>query len=247
MKISIITVCYNSAATLEDSILSVQAQSHADIEHILIDGASSDGTPALIAKYKDHFAQIVSEPDRGLYDAMNKGLKLATGDVIGILNSDDIYAAPHILETVAQKMTAENLDALYGDVTFFRDDPNQVIRRYSSARFTPKRLAWGWMPAHPTLFLRRAIYDQVGMFKTDYKIASDYELIARIFKNPKLNYRYLPEVFVKMRLGGVSTGGIKNTILLNKEVLRACRENGIKTNLARVLMKYPFKIMEFLR
>ncbi len=248
MKISIITVCFNSARTIADTLASVAAQTHPDIEHIVVDGASADGTMEIIERYGKHVARLISEPDRGIYDAMNKGVRVATGDVIGFLNADDVYAHQNVLATVAEIMEREHLDALFGDVEFFRpENPARTFRRYSSARFRPERIAWGWMPAHPALFLRRSLYERFGTFRTDYRIAGDFELVARMFHGGTLTYRHLPEVLVRMRTGGVSTGGWRNTILLNREVLRACRENGIETSLPKILSKYPVKLLEYLR
>lgn len=244
MKISVITVCYNAAATLEDTLKSVQTQDYPNIEHIVIDGGSTDGTQAILERYHDGIALCVSEKDRGIYDAMNKGIARATGDIVGILNADDVYAHPHVLARVAGLMQAKQLDALYADVEYFKPHaPTRVVRRYSSAHFSPARIPYGWMPAHPTLFLRRQIYDTFGSFKTDYHIASDYEFIARIFYRTNLRSDYLPEVLVRMRMGGVSTGGLKNTLRLNQEVLRACHENGIPTTMLKILSKYPAKLL----
>lgn len=227
---------------------SVVAQTHSDVEYIVIDGGSTDGTQACVARYASSLAHFVSEPDRGIYDAMNKGIRLASGELVGILNADDVYANDTVLAHVARIAEEQKLDALYGDVEFFApDDPSVTTRRYSSRRFSPGRLAWGWMPAHPTLFLRRALFERYGLYRTDFRIAGDYELIARFFKNGDLHYRYLPEVLVRMSTGGVSTGGWRSTLLLNREVLRACRENGISTNLLKLLSKYPLKALEFVR
>ena len=247
MKISIITVCYNSAATIADTIASVASQQYSNREHIIVDGASRDGTMEIV-KHAPSVTRFVSEPDRGIYDAMNKGLKLATGDVIGLLNADDVYAGTEILQRVSILMERDSLDVLYGDVAFFSpDNPEIIIRRFRSVQFSPSKIAWGWMPAHPSLFIRRSVFEKFGVYQTDYKIAGDYEFVARIFKNNSLRYAYLPEVLVKMRTGGISTGGWRNTLLLNREVLRACRENGITTNWLKILSKYPFKILEYLR
>lgn len=248
MKISIITVCYNAAGTLRDTLASVAAQTHPDIEHIVIDGASTDGTMDILRAHGTHVAQIVSEPDTGIYDAMNKGLRLASGDVIGILNSDDTYKHPNVLAHVAAHMAAPEVDAVFGDAEFVRPDaPKRVVRRYRSARFRPDRLAWGWMPAHPTLFLRREIYERFGEFSTQYRIAGDFDFIARVFSRGTVRYRYFPEVWVTMKTGGASTGGWRSTLRLNREVLRACRANGIPTNLFKILSKYPAKVLEILR
>lgn len=244
---SIITVCFNAAGTIADTLHSVATQAYADVEHIVIDGGSSDGTQAVILQHGSRVAHCVSEPDGGIYDAMNKGVRLASGDIVGILNADDVYSDSDVLMRVAHYMEDENLDALYGDVEYFLPtNPAVASRRYRSRRFSPARIGWGWMPAHPSLFLRRRLFDRFGLYRTDYRIAGDYELVARFFKNGQIAYRYLPEVLVKMRTGGVSTGGWKNTLLLNQEVLRACRENGIPTNWFKLLSKYPFKVLEFL-
>lgn len=247
MKFSIITVCYNSAQTIEDTLRSVAAQTWPEIEHILVDGGSRDGTLAIIERYRQSLSKVISEPDHGIYDAMNKGMHAATGDVIGFLNADDVYARANVLGDVAKLMGQEHLDALFGDVEFFRPQkPTLAVRRYSSAHFRPERIAWGWMPAHPALFLRREVFQKVGLFRTDYRIAGDFEFIARAFWRLPLSYRHLPEVLVRMRTGGISTGGWRNTLLLNREVLRACRENGIQTNLLKILSKYPAKLLEYL-
>lgn len=247
-KISIITVCFNSAETIEDTLISVSNQSHKLIEHIVIDGNSTDGTQAIIEKYKQHITHFISEPDKGIYDAMNKGIKIATGDIIGILNSDDIYATPHILEQIATTMSEQNLEAIYGDVMFFESENKKANkRRFNSSHFSAKRISWGWMPAHPTLFLTKNIYEKYGDYKLKYKIASDFEFIVRIFQDETIKYKYIPQILVRMRLGGVSTSGLKNTLLLNQEVLRACKENGIKTNIFKILSKYPRKFQEYFK
>lgn len=245
MKISVITVCYNSATTIGDALRSVAAQTHPDLEHIVIDGGSKDGTQDVIRQNGARVAQFVSEKDKGIYDAMNKGLARATGDVVCFLNSDDFYATPEALSIVAREMRDESIDALFGDVAFIDPaNPEKIIRRYRSDRFTPKSLAWGWMPAHPASFIRRAVYETEGGFKTDYRIAADFEFVARTFGKKPYRFRHVAEVFVKMRVGGVSTGGLKSKLVLNREVLRACRENGIRTSMARILMKYPLKLLE---
>jgi glycosyltransferase involved in cell wall biosynthesis len=245
MKLSIITVCYNSAQTIEDTLCSVAAQTWSDIEHIIVDGGSRDGTLAIVERHRKSLSKVISEPDHGIYDAMNKGVHAATGDVIGFLNADDVYAHTNVLADVEKLMRTRHLDALFGDVEFFRpENPALAVRRYSSARFRPERIAWGWMPAHPALFLRREIFQRVGHFRTDYHIAGDFEFIARAFWRQSLRYRHLPEVLVRMRTGGISTGGWRNTLILNREVLRACRENGIPTNMLKILAKYPTKLLE---
>lgn len=249
MKISIITVAYNSASTMLEALRSVAQQTHPDIEHIVIDGGSTDGTVELVRAHGQHLAVFVSEPDAGIYDAMNKGLARASGDVVGFLNSDDVYASAGVLAGVARGLAQDDtLDAVLGDVAFFDPArPQRALRRYRSGRFRPDLVAWGWMPAHPALFVRRRVFMQVGNFRTDYRIAGDYEWVARAFGGGTLRYRHLDEVLVHMRTGGVSTGGWRNSLLLNQEVLRACRDNGIRTNWLKILSKYPAKILEFVR
>ncbi len=247
IKISVITVVFNNGKTIEDTICSIESQTYRDVEHIVIDGGSTDETLGVIRRHQDKIAKFISEPDRGIYDAMNKGLGLATGEVIGFLNADDVYADHGVLERVSAIMAKEGLDALFGDAEFVSlTKPNQPLRRYRSDRFRPERIAWGWMPAHPALFLKRSVFERFGQFRTDYRIAGDFELVARIFHGGTLSYRHVPEVLVRMRTGGISTGGWRNTILLNREVLRACRENGIPTSLLKILSKYPAKLLEFL-
>ncbi len=247
-KFSVITVCYNSAKTLERTLLSVDAQDHACVEHIVIDGGSTDDTCDLVYRTGHRVAYFVSEPDRGIYDAMNKGLARATGDFVAFLNADDWYAHPGVLSRVASLLTKKPVDMVFGDVCFFAADKSQtLLRRYRSDRFSPSRLGWGWMPAHPGLFARRSLFERTGAFSTDYKIAGDYEWIARTFRSTKVDYAHMGEVLVHMQAGGVSNRGLRSTILLNREVLRACRDNGIRTNWLMLLSKYPLKLMEFVR
>ncbi|MFJ3056092.1 glycosyltransferase family 2 protein [Herbaspirillum sp. NPDC087042] len=245
LRISVITVCYNSAATLGAALQSVADQSWPHIEHIVIDGASTDGTLEIIEQFRPHLAKVVSERDHGIYDAMNKGLALASGDIICFLNADDHYAWNGALADVAQQMQEHRLEALLGDVAFFHaGEPARTVRRYRSNRFHPDRLAWGWQPAHPALFLRRNVIERVGQFKTSYRIAGDFEFIVRAFHGANLRYRHLPKVYVRMQTGGASTDGLKSKIRLNREVLRACRENGLRTNMLKILSKYPLKLLE---
>ena len=245
MKISIITVSFNAEASISATLLSVANQTYKNIEHILIDGGSVDGTMNLVKEHGKHLTHFISEPDEGIYDAMNKGIELASGDVIGFLNADDVYSHLNILEEVARQMV--DVDACFGDVVYFSPlNPEKVLRRYSSAGFSFDQLAWGRMPAHPTLFLKKFIYERFGHFNTSYKIAGDYEFMARVFKGSEIKYRYIPKVLVKMGIGGISTRGLKSTILLNQEVLRACKENNLNTNLFKLLSRYPRKLFEFI-
>lgn len=246
MKISIITVTFNAVETVADTLQSVASQTYGDVEHIVIDGASTDGTQEIVTRHISAISRFVSEPDNGIYDAMNKGLKLATGEIIGFLNADDVYENDDVLQHVAELIAQNEIDAVFGDAVFVDPaHPKRPIRRYRSDRFRPDRIAWGWMPAHPALFLRRGVYERFGGFRTDYRIAGDFELIARIFHDGTLKYRHVPDVWVRMRTGGISTGGWRSSVLLNREVLRACRENHIPTSLPKILSKYPAKLLEF--
>ncbi|MCW6531209.1 glycosyltransferase [Sphingomonas sp. MMSM20] len=247
MKISVITVSYNAAATIADTIASVQAQDHPDIEHVIIDGNSKDGTQAIVAQMANARTIFVSEPDRGLYDAMNKGVARASGDVIGILNADDFLADPAVLSRIARPFTEDpSLDAVIGDIAFLASGL-RFGRRYDSGRFHPNRIGWGWMPAHPGMYLTRQAYDLVGEYRTDYQIAADFEFIVRAFAKARLRYRYIPDVFVHMRPGGVSTAGLRAKWTINREMLRACRAHGVRTSWPMILSKYFFKTLEYMK
>ena len=248
MKISIITVAYNSADTIAVTMDSVAQQTYADLEHLVVDGASKDDTVKIAQAHSKRCTRITSEPDNGIYDAMNKGLAHATGDIVCFLNADDAYADPEVLSHVAHEMQQHGLDALFGDVVFFNPGvPERNVRRYRSDRFCSDRLAYGWMPAHPALFMKRSIYLELGGFRTHFRIAGDFDFVARAFAPGRLRYRYLPLIMVRMQSGGVSNSGLRSKWLLNREVLRSCRENGIRTNIFKILSKYPAKLMEVLR
>ncbi len=248
MKISVITVAYNSAATIARTLRSVARQQHPNIEHIVIDGGSQDDTVAQVQRHGSHVHTLVSEPDHGIYDAMNKGLANATGEIVVFLNADDYYAHPSVLTKVDSMFADASLDMVFGDVAFFRaTQPDQPIRRYRSDRFKPSRISWGWMPAHPALFVRRSVFESTGPFQINFRIAGDFEWVARAFQNKTLRYRHLPEVVVHMQTGGISTQGWRSTVQLNCEVMRACRTNGIATNWFKILSKYPFKLWEYVR
>ena len=246
MKITIITVCLNSSKTIGRALRSVGSQTYKSIEHIVIDGGSKDNTLDIISSDGPHVFKLISESDHGIYDAMNKGIMHATGDIVGFLNADDYYANSRVLEEVSKIMLSENLDALYGDVEFFRpNSPDKILRKYKSARFSPKKLEWGWMPAHPSLFLRKTIFDVNGKFREDFQISGDFEYVARIFMHTNICYRYHPKTLVRMQIGGASTSGWRSAVLINREILLACRINGIKTNLFKLLLRYPIKILEY--
>ena len=246
MNISVITICFNSAATLVDALRSVDAQTFPGKEHWIIDGASRDNTLSIVHAHTQPWRHSLTEPDKGIYDAMNKGVRRATGEIIGFLNADDYYAHDGVLAKVAHAFEDPHVEVVLGDVGFFRPErPDRLIRRYRSRKFEPRRLAWGWMPPHPALFARREVYQRVGPFRADYRIAGDFEWVVRAFGQWSIRYECLPEILVHMRTGGISTGGWRNTVLLNQEVMRACRENGLSTNWAKLLSKYPAKVLEF--
>lgn len=249
MKVSIITVVYNNQATLDHAIRSILSQDYPDIELIIIDGGSTDGTLDVIQSYKNQISRWISEPDQGIFDAMNKGIQLATGDIIGILNSDDFYANNQVISRVVAEFKTQQVDSVFADLVFVKpDNLNQVVRYYGSANFHPSRFAWGWMQAHPTFFVKREIYQKYGLFKIDYQIAADYELSIRFLAKHQISYGYIPQVLVKMRTGGVSNRTLLSNWILNQEIVRGCRENGIQTNIFKVLSKYPQKIfMQLLR
>jgi len=247
-KISIVTVCYNSRKTIRDTIESVFTQKYPYIEYIIVDGGSTDGTLDIINVYKQKISKVVSEPDNGIYDAMNKGIGLATGEVIGTLNSDDFYTDEFVLEKILSVFNDKEVDSIFADLVYVHQGKfDRVVRYYSAAGFTPNKFAYGWMPPHPTFFVKREIYGKYGFFKTDYKIAADFELLVRFLARHQISYYYLPEVIVKMRTGGLSTRNIKSNWILNREIIRACRENNINTNFFKVYSKYLTKVFQLVR
>ena len=252
MKVSIITASFNSASTIVDTIRSVLAQTYPDIEYWVIDGGSSDRTLEIVREYESQFKgrlHYVSEKDRGIYDAMNKGIGKSTGEVVGILNSDDYFTDAYVVENVVRVLSDnKTLDAVYGDIHFIRDgEPDKVVRYYSSASFHPWKLRFGFMPAHPSFYVRRKIYEENGLYALDYKIAADYDMMVRLFHKVRIRAQYLKQDFVTMRVGGMSTKNVRNRLLINKEDVKACRRYGLYTNLFFISLKFFFKIFEFLR
>lgn len=249
MKISLITTTYNSAETLRSTFDSVLAQTHTNIEYLVIDGASKDKTVDIIKEYEPKFCgrmRWISEPDKGLYDAMNKGITMATGDVVGILNSDDFFTTIDILKQVADAFT-QDIDAVYGDIHFVRPaDLNKCVRYYSSRNFRPWALRFGYMPAHPSFYARKAVFEKNGIYSLNYRLAADYEMMVRLLYKAKIRYRYLPIDMVTMRTGGVSTKNIKNRLQLTVEDAKACRQNGMYSNFLMCSCKYITKWLEFI-
>ncbi len=243
-KVSIITVVQNNFKTISHAIESVLSQDYKNIEHIIIDGGSTDGTVEIIKSFNGNIAKFISEPDQGMPDAMNKGLKLAEGSIIGILHSDDFYASNTTISEVVSELEKGKSDMLFGDLVFVNSGQlDKVVRYYDSAKCTPDSFAWGWMPAHPTCFIKKSVYEKYGDFKTDYRIAADYEILTRFMAKYKVPYTYIPKVMVKMRIGGMSTSSFQNNWLNCRESVRACTENGISTNIVKILSKYFTKVL----
>lgn len=233
LKISLITVTWNSAATVADTLRSVNDQTHPAVEHIVIDGGSTDATLAIVRAEGKRVATLVSEPDRGIYDAMNKGLRLASGDVVGLINSDDFYASDDVLATVSAAFEDPNIDAVYGDLCYVRqNDPSRIVRYWRSSPFEPGSFARGWAPPHPTLYVRRQLYEKFGAFDLSYSLAADVELMARFFEVHRIRARHVPKVFVTMRLGGATNKSVANVIRQNREIWRALRTYRIGGSLA---------------
>jgi glycosyltransferase len=246
MKISVITASYNCATTIRDALSSVAAQRYRPIEHVLIDGASTDGTWAAIQAHGSPLAVAISEPDRGIYDALNKGIARSTGDVIGFLHADDIYAHDGVLARVAQAFTDPSVDAVYGDLLYVsKDDTSKVIRHWKAGAFSRRKLSRGWMPPHPTLYVRRAVYSRIGGFDTAYRIAADYDFVLRLFSQPDLRTVYVPEVLVKMRVGGASNRSVRNVLRKSGEDLKALRGNRIG-GVGTLMWKNLSKLGQFL-
>lgn len=245
MKISVITVCYNSAATVEETIRSVLAQSHPDVEYIIIDGNSSDDTVNIIEQYRDRIAVFVSEPDKGIYDAMNKGLARATGEVVGILNSDDLYAHDQVLANVAVNFSDPGLQGLCTDVSIFSGSPDHIIRRYRCTRWKPWMFRIGHQPPHPGFFVRKHCYDRFGHFDTGFRTAADFDLLLRFILKHRISMKYLPETTVLMRSGGASQQGIKALAAANREDHLSLRKNGYFSWLPLIWMKYLIKVFQF--
>ena len=250
MKISIITVSFNSASTIRDTFESILQQDYTDYEYIVVDGKSKDETVDIIKEYEPRFQgkmRWISEKDSGLYDAMNKGIKMAAGDVVGILNSDDFFSAPDILSTVAAGFEDPSTDAIYGDVIYVRpDNLNHVIRHYSSGSFKRWKMRIGLMPAHPTFYAKKSLFDQLGLYRTDYKIAADFDLLLRFIFINRIKTAYIPKTFVTMRTGGVSTNSLKVHKQIMKEHLQSFKEAGCCTNAILLSLRYWGKIYDLL-
>lgn len=246
MKVSIITVTYNSAATVKDTLHSVKLQNYPDIEHLVIDGCSQDETLSIVQEFH-HISNCISEPDKGIYDAMNKGIALAKGDIIGILNSDDFYADENVIADVIKHFEETNCEALYADLIYI--DPVQkgrVRRKWKSGSYDRANFMKGWMPPHPTFFVKKEVYDRLGGFDLRLKSAADYELLLRFLYVNKIATSYLPRVLVHMRSGGTSNRSIRNRIRAHMEDYRAWSFNGIKPKWYTIVLKPIRKVLQYL-
>ncbi len=250
IKVSIITVTYNSVHTLGDTIESVLSQKGVDWEHIIIDGASTDGTVDLIKGYNEAYRgrlKWTSSRDKGIYDAINKGIEMAEGDIVGVLNSDDFYKDDWSLSRLVAPFRDETIGAVYADLEYvLPQDLNRCIRYYSSAIFRPSLMRLGFIPAHPTFYMRRDLIKQIGLYRIEYRIAADFEFLLRALYVHKIKTCYIPESLIIMRVGGVSTRGVNSHRIIMKEHLKACREHGIYTNVVILSLRYVYKIYEVL-
>jgi glycosyltransferase involved in cell wall biosynthesis len=244
-KISIVTVTRNSAATIEDTILSVAGQSYQYFEHIIIDGASTDGTLDIINKHIGNFSKLVSEPDAGIYDAMNKGIRLATGDVVGFLNADDVYSDSNVLDAIANSFENTAVSACFGDLVYMDESLSKLVRYWKSQSYQDGLFEKGWMPAHPTFFVRRNVFERYGDFDLTFQLQSDFDLTMRFLSICKIQSIYLPKVLVKMRVGGATNRSITNIIKGNIEAYQICRKNGLKVSHLFIIMKILSRVPQF--
>lgn len=225
MKVSIITVCFNAASTIEDALASVASQKNVNVEHIVVDGASADGTVEMVEKCKS-VTTFVSEPDKGIYDAMNKGIKLASGEIVGTLNADDFYIGADVVSEIAHIFKDPAIDACFADLVYVDQmDTDKVVRYWKSQAYTEGLFKKGWMPAHPTFFVRKSVYERLGYFSLNYRIAADFELLFRFIEKNKIKTAYIPKVMVKMRLGGTTNVSFANVITQNKEIIATLRHH----------------------
>lgn len=247
MTISLITPSYNSAATISRTIESVISQNYTDLEYIIIDGASKDNTAEIVRSYQDKIKiNFISEPDNGIYDAMNRGIKIASGEIIGVLNSDDLFNGGEVLKSVVKAFTNKEVEAVYGDIKYFAGDTNKVTRYWRAGEYKENRLNSGWVIPHPALFLRRSVYERAGLFKVDFKIAGDYEFILRILKVHKIKVKYIPEVFVKMYDGGTSARSIEQRKKGWAELKKAWLVNSMNIPRLFIIRRLLFKISQYI-
>lgn len=247
MKVTIITATYNSSATVKDTLRSIAQQSYENIEHLIVDGLSSDETLDIVSQF-DHVSLVSSEKDQGIYDAMNRGISMATGDVIGILNSDDFYSNSNVIDWVAKVFKDKNVDAIYGDLVYFKqDDEKKILRTWKSGEYSRDKFLKGWMPPHPTFFVRKEVYKNFGKFRLDMGSAADYEFMLRVLYKEKCSVEYIPKTLVNMRDGGESNATILNRIKANRMDRKAWKVNGLKPKFYTLSMKPIRKITQFIK
>jgi len=245
VKITVITAVYNRVGTIGQALESVLSQSHRDIEHVVQDGGSTDGTLDVLREVADPRLHLVSAPDRGIYDAINKGIARASGDVIGLMHSDDFFAAPDVLSRVAHEFEAPEIDGVYGDLTYVSaQNPDRVIRYWRSGAYTPAKLRRGWMPPHPTLYLRREVFENHGLYDTSFRISADYDAMLRYLVRGQIRLAYIPDVMVKMRVGGESNKSLGKIVQKSREDYRAIRRNGVG-GIGTLAVKNLSKISQF--
>lgn len=245
LHISVITAVFNKADTLGEALRSVRSQTWPHVEHIVIDAGSTDGSLAVIDAHRDSLAHVVSEPDQGLYDGLNKGIRRATGDVVGFMHADDAFASPYALERVAAAFSDPSVGAVYGDLVYVnKDDVSRIVRYWRAGGYRREQLAHGWMPPHPTFYVRREVYEALGGFDTSYRIAADYENMLRILWRGGVQAAYVPEVLVRMRSGGMSNKSLPNLVQKSYEDFSAMRQNGIGA-LQALLLKNVTKLPQF--
>jgi glycosyltransferase involved in cell wall biosynthesis len=247
LKISIVTVVFNNCDTIERAITSVLGQNYKDVEYIVVDGGSTDGTLEILGKYADRISRIISEEDNGIYDAMNKGIKVATGDIVAILNSDDSYFDNTILSEVAKTFIRYNTDTVFADVILVKQHKQEsIVRYYRSNNFKVWHLRFGHMPPHATFFAKRQIFQKHGFYNTNYKISADFDLILRFLYIHKVSSKYIPRIFVRMSMGGISTQGFSSIIKMNKELLKSLTINKVRSNFLMIYMKYLVKVFQYI-
>jgi len=241
MKVSIITAVFNRHSTLEHSISSVQSQTYPNIEHIFVDGLSNDGSVDLIRRLMRHHDKLISEKDSGIYDALNKGILMSTGDIIGVMHSDDYFSDTNVVKNVVNEFLAKNIDAVYGDLDYVsKTNSDKILRHWKSGEFSYGKLKFGWMPPHPTLFLRKEVFHLYGLYNQDLRISADYDAILRYFKLGNIRAKYIPRVLVKMRIGGESNKSFRKVLLKTREDFHAIKSNkigGIMTLICKNIRK----------
>lgn len=245
-KVSVLTVVLNREEVIERCIDSVAKQTYGDIEHVIVDGVSTDNTTSLIKKLLKSSDSIVfeSSPDKGIYNALNKAIKLSSGSIICVLHSDDIFEDKHVIQRMVDKFySSPSLDLIYADVVFFKNNTTNIVRKYSSKIFSKDRIRNGIIPAHTSCFIKRSVYERYGLYDENYRIAGDFEFFARIFKH-KINALYCQKVLIRMSVGGLSTNGSMSHFIINREILRALRTNKIDSSLFKILVRYIYKIFE---